>query len=136
LGGGRYDGLMALMGGPDLPAVGWAAGIERLAMLIAEPAPAARPIAVVPLGEAAETPALVLAQQLRATGFSVDLGFGGNASKRMKRANKLGARIALVLGDDELARDVVSLRDLDAGSQTEIARAELIARLDTLLPRA
>ncbi|HWK47119.1 MAG TPA: histidine--tRNA ligase [Stellaceae bacterium] len=135
LGGGRYDGLMALMGGPDLPAVGWAAGIERLAMLIAEPAPATRPIAVVPLGEAAEMPALVLTQQLRATGFTVDLGFGGNASKRMKRANKLGARVALVLGDDELARGVVSLRDLDAGSQAEVPRAELSARLEALMPR-
>jgi histidyl-tRNA synthetase len=135
LGGGRYDGLMALMGGPDLPAVGWAAGIERLAMLIAEPAGAPRPIAVIPLGEAAEAPSLGLTQELRKAGFTVDLGYSGNASKRMKRANKLGARVALVLGDDELARDAVSLRDLDTGEQVEVPRAELGTRLAVLISK-
>jgi histidyl-tRNA synthetase len=130
LGGGRYDGLMKLMGGPDLPAVGWAGGIERLAMLMAEPGAEPRPIAIIPLGEAAEFEALKLAHKLRGDGYAVDLGYSGNAGKRMKRANGIGARAALVLGDDELARSAIMVRDLDTGEQTETKLADLAAALE------
>jgi histidyl-tRNA synthetase len=132
LGGGRYDGLMALMGGPDLPGVGWAGGIERLAMLAAEPPAETRPIAVIPIGEAAELPALKLTQELRHAGFVIELGYSGNAGKRMKQANKIKARLALVLGEDELARGVIMLRDLDAGEQHEVPLAEIVQRLGSL----
>jgi histidyl-tRNA synthetase len=133
LGGGRYDGLMPVMGGPEMPAVGWAGGIERLAMLLTEPPALARPIAVVPVGDAAEAKALELTQKLRHAGRTVDLGYGGNVGKRMKRANKIEARYALVIGEDELAAGQVVLRDLDAGSQETIAESDLLARLDSLL---
>ena len=133
LGGGRYDGLMGMMGGPEMPAVGWAGGIERLAMLIAEPPVPARPIAVIPIGEAAELEALKLTQRLRHAGHVVDLGYGGNAGKRMKRANKIEARVALVLGEDELARGAVTFRDLDAGSQEEVPLDALAERLKALV---
>ena len=133
LGGGRYDGLMGMMGGPEIPAVGWAGGIERLAMLIAEPKGPARPIAVIPIGEAAELEALKLTQRLRGAGHVVDLGYGGNAGKRMKRANKIEARVALVLGEDELARGAVTFRDLDAGSQEEVSLDGLAERLKALV---
>ena len=133
LGGGRYDGLMGMMGGPEMPAVGWAGGIERLAMLIAEPPVPARPIAVIPIGEAAELEALKLTQRLRHAGHVVDLGYGGNAGKRMKRANKIEARVALVLGEDELARGAVTFRDLDAGSQEEVSLDGLAERLKALV---
>ncbi|HEV2674018.1 MAG TPA: histidine--tRNA ligase [Aliidongia sp.] len=133
LGGGRYDGLMGMMGGPEIPAVGWAGGIERLAMLIAEPKGPARPIAVIPIGEAAELEALKLTQRLRGAGHVVDLGYGGNAGKRMKRANKIEARVALVLGEDELARGAVTFRDLDAGSQEEVSLDGLVERLKGLV---
>ena len=133
LGGGRYDGLMGMMGGPELPAVGWAGGIERLAMLIDEPKGPARPIAVIPIGEAAELEALKLTQRLRGAGHVVDLGYGGNAGKRMKRANKIEARVALVLGEDELARGAVTFRDLDAGSQEEVSLDGLAERLKALV---
>jgi histidyl-tRNA synthetase len=129
LGGGRYDGLMALMGGPDLPGIGWAAGIERLAMLLAEPPAEKRPIAVIPVGEAAELPALKLTQDLRRLGFTVDLGFGGNTGKRMKRANKIEARVALILGEDELRDGNVMLRDLDGGEQQAVKLAEIAEKL-------
>jgi histidyl-tRNA synthetase len=129
MGGGRYDGLMALMGGPDTPGVGWAAGIERLAMLIDEPPKPPRAVALVPVGARGEALAPKLARDLRRAGFTVDLGYAGNVGRRMKRANKIGARVALLLGDDELARDAASLRDLDSGEQTEIPLAELSARL-------
>ena len=133
LGGGRYDGLMAMMGGPEIPAIGWAGGIERLAMLLKEPAPLIRPIAVIPVGESAELEALSLTQTLRREGFLTDLGYSGNVTKRLKRANKDKARVALVLGDEELSRGVVVLRDLDAGSQAEISRDGIIAALKTIL---
>jgi histidyl-tRNA synthetase len=129
LGGGRYDGLMALLGGPELPAVGWAGGIERLAMLLAEPPDEARPIAVIPVGAAAELPALKLTQDLRRAGFTVDLGYGGNTGKRMKRANKIKARVALILGEDELAKGEVMLRDLDGGEQQAVAMGAVAAKL-------
>ena len=132
MGGGRYDGLVELMGGPAMAGVGWAAGIERLAMLIAEPPPDRRPVALVPIGEAAETRALVLAEQLRRAGLVVDLGYSGNLQRRMRRANRLNARAAVLLGDDELARGAATVRDLDSGEQSEIALDALPARLKAL----
>jgi histidyl-tRNA synthetase len=131
LGGGRYDGLMGVMGGPETPGVGWAAGIERLALLMTDPAAAARPVAVIPVGAAGETAALKLARELRRDGFAVELGYSGNVAKRMKRANKIGARAAVILGEDELARNAATLRDLDTGEQIEVP---LVALKDRLAP--
>src|SRR5271154_5167848 len=110
MGGGRYDGLAEMMGGPSMPGVGWAAGIERLAMLIDEPPGPPRPIAVVPIGEAVEAVALVIAETLRRHDCAVDLGYSGNLQRRMRRANRIGARAAILIGEDEAARNVVTLR--------------------------
>ncbi len=131
LGGGRYDGLVELLGGPSTPGVGWAGGIERLAMLLEETPAAAPPIAVVPIGPAAEAPALSLTQDLRRAGYAVDLGFSGNPGKRMKRANRLSARAAILLGEDELAQNAATVRDLESGKQELIpldALSEHLAR--------
>ena len=128
--GGRYDGLMREMGGPDVPGVGWAAGIERLAMLLAETPAGARAVAIVPIGTEAEVRAQLLAQELRRAGVTVDLAFKGKPGQRMKRADRIGARWAVSLGSDELARGVVRLRDLDSGAQEELAPDRLAARLD------
>jgi histidyl-tRNA synthetase len=127
--GGRYDGLAALMGGPPTPGIGWAAGIERIAMMLAEAPSARRPIAVMPVGAAAEASAAALAERLRRAGFAVDLGYSGNLGKRMKRADKLAAAAAVILGEDELAKGIASLRDLDSGEQTAVPLAELEERL-------
>jgi histidyl-tRNA synthetase len=132
LAGGRYDGLVELMGGPAMPGVGWAAGIERLAMLIAEPPPAPRPIALVPIGEEAEALALRLVEDLRDVGFVVDLGYSGNLARRMRRADRIGARAAVLLGEDELAKGIATVRDLDSGEQGEVALGDLPARLRSL----
>jgi histidyl-tRNA synthetase len=121
MGGGRYDGLVEMMGGPALPGVGWAAGIERLAMLIDEPPPPLRPIAVVPIGEAAEGAALMIAEVLRWHGHVVDLGYSGNLGRRMRRANNVNARVAVLIGEDEIKRNVVAVRDLDKGEQDDVA---------------
>src|SRR5207302_3552186 len=118
------------------PGVGWAAGIERLAMLTAEPPPATRPVALVPIGDAAEARALVLAEQLRDAGLAVELGYSGNLQRRMRRADRIGARAAILLGDDELARCTATVRDLDSGKQHEIALGDLAARLAALIAGA
>ena len=127
--GGRYDGLMQAMGGPDVPGVGWAAGVERLAMLLAETPAADRPVAIVPIGAEAEAAAVVLAHTLRRSGVSVELAFKGKPGQRMKRADRLRSRWAVSLGSDELARGVVRLRDLDSGVEEELPVDELSARL-------
>jgi histidyl-tRNA synthetase len=132
LGGGRYDGLVEIMGGPALPGVGWAAGIERLAMLTAQPSPPQRPVALVPIGEIGETAALKLAEDLRSQGFIIDLGYSGNLTRRLRRASRIGAFAAILLGEDELSRGAATLRNLDNGEQSEVPLRELRARLRSL----
>jgi len=121
LAGGRYDGLVSLMGGPRTPGIGWAAGVERLAMLMGDRVPKApRPIVFIPMGEAAETEAMVFAHRLRGAGFVVDLGYGGTMRKRLDRANKVNARVAIIIGEDELARGEATLRDMETGEQVAV----------------
>jgi len=130
MGGGRYDGLVAQMGGPSIPAVGWAAGVERLAMLLdAAPVPPA-PVAVIPVGGVAEEAAALDAMQaLRGAGIRAEMAYRGNLKRRMERANRIGARAAVIVGEAELARGVVQLKDLATGAQSEVALAGLVARL-------
>ena len=125
LAGGRYDGLIKMMGGSDTPGVGWAAGIERLAMLCGAAPAASRPIALVPVGAAAEAEALTLAERLRGAGFRVDLAYSGNLGRRMKRANRIAALASVLVGEDELARGVATVRDMDSGTQDEVALSSL-----------
>ena len=135
LAGGRYDGLIEIMGGAPTPGIGWAAGIERLAMLLDDTPAAARPIALVPMGNDAERLARKLAYRLRLDGFSIDLGYRGNLSRRLKRANKLQARAAIIIGDDELERGVATVRDLDSGEQREAKLGEIADALAAYGPR-
>jgi len=132
LAGGRYDGLVETMGGPSVPGIGWAAGVERLSLLLAEPPQAPRPIAVVPVGEAAQTTALKVTQDLRHAGFVVELGYSGNLKKRLQRANRMNARAALLFGEEELAAGSATLRDLDSGEQELVSLNSLAERLSRL----
>jgi histidyl-tRNA synthetase len=125
LAGGRYDGLIETMGGPSISGTGWAAGVERLALMIDAPPPPAPAIAVIPVGEDAEAEALIQAQRLRHAGFGVDLGFSGNLKKRLDKANKARAAAAVILGPDELAKDVATVRDMETGEQTEVPLSSL-----------
>ena len=133
MGGGRYDGLVEMMGGPALPGVGWAAGIERLAMLTDAPPPPPSPVALVPIGEIGEPVALRLAEDLRNRGFTIDVGYSGNLARRLRWANKIGALAAILLGEDELARGAVALRNLGTGEQAEVSLAELPSQLRILV---
>lgn len=115
--GGRYDGLVEALGGSHLPGVGWAAGIERLALLRDGKPEKVRPIALVPVGNVASDVAFRVAHELRRAGFSVDMGYSGNIGRRMKRAAKVNACVAVLIGGDEIAAGTVTVRDMDSGDQ-------------------
>ena len=129
LAGGRYDGLVAEMGGPSTPAVGWAAGIERLSMLLDAPPPAASSVAVIPIGEAAEAAALDMLQLLRRVGLRAEMAYRGNLKRRMERAHRMGASVAIILGADDLAAGVAQIKDLATGAQQAVPLAEVASRL-------
>lgn len=131
LAGGRYDGLVSQLGGAATPGVGWAAGIERLALLADHRIEPVRPIAVIPVTPEMEDGALVMANDLRKDGFAIELAYRGNLSRRMKRANRLNARAAVILGPDEAAKGAATLRDFDSGTQAEVP---LDALADHLAP--
>ena len=116
---------MEFMGGKPTPAVGWAAGIERLAMMVGEQEATTKPIVVVPVGGENEGPARQLAERLRRAGLAVDMGFSGNVKKRLNRANKTGAPAAILLGEDEIAKDVATVRDMVTGEQSEVPLTSL-----------
>ena len=131
LGGGRYDGLVQQLGGPDRPGIGFAAGLERL--LLAMPAgegPARPDTFVVAAGEAARQPAHRLAQDLRQAGLVALVDYEPRSLKaQMKRANRTGARRVLILGEDELARHEVTVREMATSEQTTVPRDEIVQRL-------
>ena len=129
LAGGRYDGLVEEMGGPHTPSIGWAAGIERLALLLETEIPSVRPIAVVPVGDAAEKAALYILQHLRQQNFPAEIAYKGNAKKRMERANRSSALWAVLVGEDEVARGVAQLKNLVTGFQREVTLDEIISIL-------
>jgi histidyl-tRNA synthetase len=126
IGGGRYDGLIGMMGGPETPAVGWAAGIERLALL-AEPAAAPTlDVAVVAVDEAGALAALGLLADLRRAGISAEQGWRGNVKKKMERAGKAGAGLVVLVGADELAAGEATLKDMASGEQRRVALSEAV----------
>ena len=115
--GGRYDGLVESLGGPHTPAIGWAAGIERLAMIIDTPA-VEQPMAVlVPMGEAADAAASRIVANLRRAGIAAECGYRGNMKKRLQRANAAGARFVLIIGDSELEAGGAQVKELETGVQ-------------------
>lgn len=132
-GGGRYDGLVQELGGPNTPAVGWAIGLERLTLLLemlSPPAPPAPDLYVVSRGTEAEANALRLAQRLRQGNLAVELDLSGSAfGKQFKRADRSGALACLILGDDEAAQGTVQIKWLKSGEQTSLPQADLLQDL-------
>ena len=120
LGGGRYDGLAEMLGGPKVAGVGWAAGVERLAMLV-ETASVNNPkVAILTADDGARQAAFRLAEQLRDAGIDIDLPTSGAMGKKLKKADKAGILTAVIMGSDELAKNTVQLRNLRDGSQQEL----------------
>jgi histidyl-tRNA synthetase len=136
-GGGRYDGLVSELGGPDTPAVGWAIGMERLILLLQklQPLPSSTlDCYVVSRGEKAEAKALWVAQTLRQVGLTVELDLSGSAfGKQFKRADRSGARVCLVLGDQEAASGTINAKWLATGQQAELSLQDLPQQLQTWL---
>jgi histidyl-tRNA synthetase len=128
-GGGRYDGLVRELGGGDVPGIGFAAGVERLALLVAQAGgeSAERPtVFLAPLGAAEEERADALAQELRKAGIAAEVSFRrANPGNQLKRADALGARFALVLGEEELRSGRGKLKELQTGAQEEVDLARL-----------
>ncbi|MEP0336747.1 MAG: histidine--tRNA ligase [Alphaproteobacteria bacterium] len=129
LAGGRYDGLMEQMGGRATPGIGWAAGVERLSMMLGTAPAGERPIVVIPMGDQAMAPAMKAAHDLRRAGHTVDMGYSGNLKKRLARANKANAKAVLILGSDELARGVATLRNMESGTQAEVKLSDIVETL-------
>ena len=135
-GGGRYDGLVSELGGPQTPAVGWAIGLERLIGLLQQLQP--NPVSqadfyLVSRGPKAEAQALKIAQQLRQAGFKTELDLSGSAfGKQFKRADRSGAAACLILGDAEAESRKVQLKWLGTGEQIEIFQADLADKFENL----
>jgi histidyl-tRNA synthetase len=133
LGGGRYDGLSEMLGGPRAPGIGFAMGEDRLVLtLLAQEAAALEVLAdafLAPLGETVNAAALALARELRRGGLRIELGDG---SFRLKKSFEVGnktARRIVILGEDELQSGILTVKDFATGVQTKVARAELAAFL-------
>ncbi|MEU5834103.1 histidine--tRNA ligase [Streptomyces diacarni] len=132
-GGGRYDGLAEMIGGPQLPSVGWALGVDRTVLALEAEGvdlalPAVTEVYAVPLGEEARRRLFHLVTELRREGVAADLAYGGKGMKNaMKSANRSGARFALLLGERDLAEGVVQLKDLASGEQTALELAAAVA---------
>jgi len=143
-GGGRYDGLVRDLGGPDVAGVGFALGVERLTMILTEGALSVdtRPeFVVVPVGDAAESVAMTIAHRWRRNGARVEVIAGGKSLKsHMRRADKLGSRYVLIIGEDELAGQALTVRDMEArcdyprSISLNVSVAELRVALGELKP--
>ena len=125
-GGGRYNGLVEELGGPEMPGIGFGSGVERILLAANAPEEGAKlDVFFVTLAPEARLPAFRLAGVLRARGFTCDLDYAGRSAKgQFKQADRAGARYALVIGDEELAAGVCSLRDMETGEQREVPVAE------------
>lgn len=134
-GGGRYDRLIAELGGADVPAVGWAIGLERLVILLQQIATAPKAnvdFYIVSRGEAAEIKSLAIAQILRKAGFVTELDITGSKfDKQLKRASNADAKAAIIIGDAEIAAAQVQIKWLATGDQQAIAIADLVTHLQS-----
>ncbi|HLV68491.1 MAG TPA: histidine--tRNA ligase [Polyangiaceae bacterium] len=135
VGGGRYDGMLKSLGGPDLPAIGFALGIERLLLALGDfTPPRPRRCFVAPVGERATLEGLTLARDLRRSGVIVELDArGGSLKSLLRRASSLGSTVCLVLGDAELDRGVVQVKELERHTQTEVPRERVVEHVRAVL---
>lgn len=129
LAGGRYDNLFEIMGAKPVPAVGFAGGIERISELMNVELSSAPTFVIIPIGEEAEREAVLLSYTLRESGYIIDSVYSGNAGKRMKKANKIGASVAIIMGEEELNNQQVTIRDMKQGNETKVKADQLIDHL-------
>ncbi|WP_278312984.1 histidine--tRNA ligase [Lolliginicoccus levis] len=137
-GGGRYDGLMAELGGQQLSGIGFGIGVDRTVLALEAEAVAAASTARcevfgVPMGQAARERMVTILGELRAAGIRADMAYGGRGVKgAMKAADKSGARIALMLGDRDLAEGTIGIKELATGEQRSVPLDDIVAEAGTL----
>jgi histidyl-tRNA synthetase len=136
-GGGRYDRLVSSLGGPEVPAIGFGVGIERVLLALAEPAEEFEPVLalfIAVLGEKAQNWALPVAHRLRLQGVRTEMEHRTASLKaQLKRADALKARLALIVGDNELQSGKLVLRDLSTRQQHDVTEAELEGKIRQLV---
>ena len=130
LAGGRYDNLMKQMGGPDIPGIGWAAGIERLALLTTIKEDKRKSVSMIPVGIENNILCINLADELRNKNISIDMAYSGNLKKRLKQANKISADYAIIIGDEEIQNNNAIIRNLETGSQEYIELDKLVKYIE------
>ncbi|MFD3916302.1 histidine--tRNA ligase [Streptomyces sp. NPDC058603] len=134
-GGGRYDGLSEMIGGPALPSVGWALGVDRTVLALEAEGirldlPNATSVFAVPLGEEARRRLFAVVTELRRAGIPADFSYGAKGLKgAMKNANRSGARYTIVVGERDLAEGVAQLKDMESGEQSAVALDDLVTEL-------
>jgi len=135
LGGGRYDGLSEMLGGPRAPGIGFAMGEDRLVLTLQTQNPAAPQVLadafIAPLGEALNADALSLARELRRQGLWIELGEGSFRLKKSFDAADKTARAIVILGEDELKSGILTVKNFSTGIQTKVPRADLAVFLST-----
>ncbi len=131
LGGGRYDGLIEIMGGPKTPGIGWAAGVDRLSDLVPLEKYQKHEVflAIIPADDIGETEALKIAHKLRLNGFKSEILISGKMSKRFQRADKIGATHALILGENEVSAHSIAVKNLKSGLQENLSLDELMKKI-------
>lgn len=134
LAGGRYDGLVKLMGGGEVPGVGWAAGVERLALMIENSFKKVRSplVAILPAQESALELCFKLATTLRQKNYPVEILTSGNMGKKFKRAAKIEAEFSVVIGPDEIAAGTISVKNMKTGEQTQIPFTGAVKHFDSV----
>jgi len=123
LAGGRYDGLSKMLGGPDIPGVGWAAGVERLSLMVESDFSNKPDVVLLGVSEEYNTSLLYIMKSLVKSGLKVEVFYTGSMSKKFKRANKINASFAIILGEEEIKNKVIKLKNLFSGSE-ELIRLE------------
>ncbi|MEI6530322.1 MAG: histidine--tRNA ligase [bacterium] len=136
-GGGRYDDLIEILGGPPTPGVGFAGGMERAMLILQEnqaPEPLRLDVYLVPLGEEAYSQAMLLAMRLREAGIRTELSYDRRGlSAQLKVANRKHARFALLLGEQELKEGSLLLRNMESGEQRTISKSEVLQSISSVL---
>jgi histidyl-tRNA synthetase len=130
LAGGRYDDLVEKMSGKKVPAIGFAAGIERLMLLANFEVKKSRPIAVNYISENEKTYAFEIVKKLRCAGMVVDFVFDGNFKKQMKRASQNNSRFVVIIGEDEMKNSEVSVKDFDNSKEQKVKQELLVHYLE------
>lgn len=130
LAGGRYDNLVEKMSGKAMPAIGFAAGIERLMLLGEFNLPKSRPVAINYISESEKTHAFEIAHKLRNAGFIVEFTLSGNFKKQMKRASQNNSRFVVIIGEDEMKNGEVMVKDFDHSSEQKVKQELLVNYLE------